>query len=93
MSDQIEFTELPYEIQKRVLDRLGEKDLISMHRVSKSWKSLIVQYMDDKSSIKSTDWTWFCRHQPRIEQCSQCLMKLRNKNDKKGLADDWNWWV
>ena len=93
MADHIEITDLPFEVQKGILDRLDEKDLISMHRVSKSWQSMIVRYMDDTSSIKATDWRWFCRHSPRIERCSECLKKIRNKNDIKDLADDWNWWV
>ena len=93
MSDHIELADFPYEIQKRILDLLDEKDFISMHRVSTSWQCMIARYLSDKNSIKATDWRWFCRHQPQIEQCSECLMKIRNKKDTKGLANDWNWWI
>ena len=93
MNGQTEVIDLPYEIQKKILDQLKEKDLISMHRVSKSWQVMIGKYMSDKCSIKSKDWKWFCRHRPQKPHCSQCLERMRNKNDARGLADDWNWWL
>ena len=90
---QMELIDLPHEIQKHILDRLDEKDHVSMHRVSKSWRFMIVDYLNDKHSIKSTDWKWFCRHEPQIARCSECLAKIRNKTDAKGLENDWNWWI
>ena len=89
----MELAELPYEIQKSILDLLDEKDLKKMYQVSKSWQLMIVEYLNDKHSIKSIDWKWFCRHQPQIERCSECLARSRNKIDTRGLADDWNWWI
>lgn len=93
MNGKIEIIDLPYEIQKPILDLLDEKDLISMYRVSQSWRLMIRKYMIDKSSIKRTDWKWFCRHNPQIPHCSKCLERMRNKNDDRGLANDWNWWL
>lgn len=92
MDKKIVLDECPYEIQKRILDLLDEKDHITIHRVSKSWRMMICQYMDDKTSIKAIDWKWFCKHTPQIMQCSQCLKQRRNKVDDRGLAEDWKWW-
>ena len=93
MNVQMELTDLPYEIQKCILDRLDEKDHISMHRVSKSWQFMIVEYLNEKHSIKSSDWKWFCRCEPQTERCSKCLARIRSRIDAKGLANDWNWWI
>ena len=95
MNGQIEFVDLPYETQKHILDKLDEKDHISMFRVSKSWQFMIGQYMNDKSTVKPSDWRWFCRHNPKVPHCSKCLTQFREKcdaNEKNG-ADDWNWWM
>ena len=93
MNKQIEFVDLPYEIQKKILDLLSQKDHVSLHRVSKAWKFLIGQYLDDQNSIKPADWKWFCRHQPQIPHCSKCLKQIRQKKDSKGLANDYKWWI
>ena len=45
MKEKIELSDFPFEIQKRVLDRLGDKDHVSMHRVSKSWQFMISKYL------------------------------------------------
>ena len=45
MKEKIELSDFPFEIQKRVLDRLGDKDHVSMYRVSKSWQVMISQYL------------------------------------------------
>ena len=45
MKEEIELSDFPFEIQKRVLDRLGDKDHVSMHRVSKSWQVMISKYL------------------------------------------------
>ena len=93
MNKQIEFLDLPYEIQQKILDQLDQKDHVSLYRVSKEWQFLMRQYLNDKNSIKSVDWKWYCRHRPQIPHCSRCLERLRNKNDSRGLANDWEWWI
>ena len=45
MKEKIDLSDVPFEIQKRVLDLLSEKDHVSMHRVSKSWQLMISQYL------------------------------------------------
>ena len=69
MNDQMKLDETPYEIKKRILERLDEEDLKKIYQVSKSWQLMIVEYLNDKHSIKATDWKWFCRDQPQIEHC------------------------
>ena len=93
MSETIDICGLPCEIQKRVLDFLDEKDHVSMFRVSKSWRFMIVQYMNDKNSIKPKDWKWYCRHRPQIPHCSKCMARMLEKNGVKDLTNDWNWWL
>ena len=56
MNKQIEFLDLPYEIQQKILDQLDQKDHVSLYRVSKEWQFLMRQYLNDKNSIKSVDW-------------------------------------
>ena len=90
--EKVDLSDFPYEIQKQVLSKLDEKDLIAMHEVSKSWKFMIVGYMNDKHSVKSKDWRWFCKHQPQIEKCSICLEKLRKKINSNEKDDVWYWW-
>ena len=93
MNEQIGLIDCPYEIQKRILDKLDEKDHISMYRVSKSWQIMIGQYMTDKNSIKSTDWKWFCRHKPQIAFCSKCKARIQNKKNANDEGNDWEWWL
>ena len=90
--EKVDLSDFPYEIQKQVLDKLDEKDLKAMHEVSKTWKSMIVEYMNDKNSVKSKDWRWFCKHQPQVEKCSICLGKLRKKIENNERDDVWYWW-
>ena len=85
--------DLPFEVQLKILGHLGEKDLVSMHRVSTGWRSVICLYMEDVSIIKKVDWRWFCRHSPQVAQCTQCLLAIRSRDDIRGFADDWRWWI
>lgn len=45
MNNKIELTDFPFELQERILDKLDEKDHISLHRVSKSWQFMMAQYL------------------------------------------------
>ena len=92
MAKILGLSDAPYEIQKQVLDKLDEKDLVAMHKVSEAWKSMIVHYLNDKHSVKSKDWRWFCKHQPQVEKCSICLRKLRKKIESGDKDDVWYWW-
>ena len=93
MKKEIQLVDFPFEIQEKILDLLNEKDHVSMHRVSKSWKQMISDYLNEKNTIHPRDWKWFCRHDPKIKHCHRCLNKCRTKNDQRGLATDWNWWL
>ena len=93
MEKEIQFVDFPFEIQEKILDLLDEKDHVSMHRVSKSWKQMISDYLNEKHTIHPRDWKWFCRHDPLKKHCHQCLNRCRSKNDPKGLANDWKWWL
>ena len=92
MAKKLDLSEFPYEIQKQVLDKLDEKDFVAMHKVSTTWKSMIGEYLNDKHSVKSKDWRWFCKHQPQVEKCSICLGKLRKKIENSDNDDVWYWW-
>ena len=45
MNGKISLNDLPFEIQKKIMDLLGEKDHVSMHRVSKSWQCMVSEYL------------------------------------------------
>lgn len=92
MANRLDLSELPYEIQKQVLDKLDDEAFVAMHKVSETWKSMIVQYLNDKHSVKSKDWRWFCKHEPQVEKCSICLRKLRKKIESDEKDDAWYWW-
>lgn len=83
---------LPWEIRIKVFDALDVDDHIAIHRTSTTWRRLIIQYLIYKHSIKRNDWRWFCRHNPQRSGCSECLYRIRNKTDNRGLAKDWEWW-
>ena len=97
MSKQItqlsDMSELPCELQWQILDNLDEKDHISMHRTSSNWRNMLIRYLNNKNAIKGTDWRWFCRHHPQIPGCSECRIKLQDRNNDRQLAKDWNWWL
>ena len=61
MKEKIELSDFPFEIQKRVLDRLGDKDHVSMHRVSKSWQFMISKYLRIAFQFKF-DGTYHMHH-------------------------------
>ena len=88
----MDITDCPYEIQERILKRLDSKDYVSINKVSKSWRLMICEFLDEQHSIKASDWKWYCGHDPKIVKCSQCLEKCRKRAAVRGLADDWKWW-
>lgn len=90
---EIQLVDFPCEIQEKILDLLDQKDHVSMHRVSKSWKQMISDYLNKKDAIHPRDWKWFCKHEPQIKHCHRCLNKCRNKKDQRGLSNDWRWWL
>ena len=45
MNKKTDLTDIPYELQERILDKLDQEDHISMHQVSKSWQFMIAQYL------------------------------------------------
>ena len=85
-----DLTDLPYELQIRILTLLDQKDHVALHRTSKTWRDMIIHFMTDFNAVKIKDWRWYCRHKPSIPFCPQCLDKIQNK---RGLGDDWNWWL
>ena len=90
MSDM---SELPCELQWQILDYLDQKDHVSMHRTSSSWRNMLIGYLNSKNTIKPTDWRWFCRHRPQKLSCTECRVKLQNKINDTQLANDWKWWL
>ena len=45
MEEKTELNDLPFEIQKNILDKLDDKDHVSINRVSKSWQFMISRYL------------------------------------------------
>ena len=45
MEGKIELKDLPFEIQKMLLNKLDDKDYVSMYLVSKSWRFMISRYL------------------------------------------------
>lgn len=88
-----DMSELPCELQWQILDYLDQKDHVSMHRTSSSWRNMLIRYLNNKDAIKFSDWRWFCRHFPQRPSCSECMAKLLSKIDDRQLAKDWNWWL
>ena len=93
LPNSLGFLDLPYEIQIKILDRLNQNDHVALHRTSSRFQNMITRYLIDKDIVRGEDWKWFCRHDPKIPYCSRCLHLFRTKNDDKGLAQEWRWWL
>lgn len=93
MSQQMSLSNLPFELQKQILDHLDQADHMAMYQTSTAWQAMIKYYLSDVNKIRSADWRWYCRHHPQVAYCTECLNRMKSRNDVRGLARDWNWWI
>ena len=84
---------MPIEIQHRILSNLSETDLKQLYCVSAFWRTLVRDYMNLKTLVPREDWRWYCRHTPQKERCQVCFKRLRERQNSEQKKTDWEWWT
>ena len=85
-------TDLPFELQVKILQNLSEKDLEQLYQVSYACRVMVRCYQTGHSTIKLSEWRWYCRHAPCRENCKNCYVQA-NKKHKERSPSEWDWWL
>ena len=87
----MDISELPLELQLRILTLLTEKDLQKAYQVSFEWQCMVRNFMEKYYLTPIDEWRWYCRHSPQLQRCSQCYERFLSRC-KDRIPPEWKWW-